>query len=75
MQRTEVTIRDTALKAKIRNTRGAEVRPDGGCQETMYRSRSAIHCSLKAETYNLEGGLRYVPAVAGSAHSQAPPIP
>jgi hypothetical protein len=53
----------------------AKARPDGVQREIMYRGRTAIHGLRKTERYRLEGGFRHVLAIAGSPHSQAPPIP
>jgi hypothetical protein len=53
----------------------AKACPDGGCSATTYSSRSAIRYLLGTGRHYFEGGLRHVPAIAGSAHSQAPPIP
>jgi hypothetical protein len=69
----EALVIDT-LPAQDRSTYSAKVRPDGGHKETRYRGRPAIHCLLGAGRHHFEGGLRHVPAIAGSAHSQAPPI-
>jgi hypothetical protein len=52
----------------------AKARPDGVQSEIMYRGRTAIYGLLRTERYPLKGGLRHVPAIAGSPHSQAPPI-
>jgi hypothetical protein len=65
----------SALPAQGAYTDAANARPDGGCHETTSRDRPAIHCLLETGRHYLEGGLRHVPAIAGSAHSQAPPIP
>jgi hypothetical protein len=53
----------------------AKTGPDDVQSEIMYRGRTAIHGLRRTERDPLEGGLRHVPAIAGSPHSQAPPIP
>jgi hypothetical protein len=52
----------------------AKVRFDGGVRSATDKGGLAIPCLEGAGRHHLEGGLRHVPAVAGLAHSQAPPI-
>jgi hypothetical protein len=65
----------SALPAQDAHTYAANARPDGGRREIMHRDRPAIHCLLETGRHYLEGGSSHVPAIAGSARSQAPPIP
>jgi hypothetical protein len=65
----------SALPVQGRYTYAANARHDGGRSETTYRSRLAIRRLLGTGRYHLEGGLKHVPGITGSAHSQAPPIP
>jgi hypothetical protein len=66
----------STLPAQDRYTYTANARPDGWHSETTYRGGQAVHYLLRVGRHHLEeGGLRHVPAIASSAHSQAPPIP
>jgi hypothetical protein len=65
----------SALPVQDRYTYAAKAGHDGGRSETTYRSRLAIRRLLGTGRYHLEGGLKHVPGITGSAHSQAPPIP
>jgi hypothetical protein len=53
----------------------SKARLNSGVSPTVYRGRTAIPDLPGAERHHFEGGLRHVPALAGSAHSQAPPTP
>jgi hypothetical protein len=64
-----------AWPAQGRSTYTARARHDGGCSATTGRGRPAIRRLLGTGHYHCEGGLRHVPATAGPAHSQAPPVP
>jgi hypothetical protein len=52
-----------------------KARSDDRQSESMYRGRPTIHCFMRTGRDHYEGGLRHVPAIAGSARSQAPPVP
>lgn len=58
-----------------RYTYTARARHDGGRCATTGRGRPAIRRLVGTGRYHCEGGLRHVPAIAGPAHSQAPPVP
>jgi hypothetical protein len=65
----------STLAVQARRMRASKARLDRGTRSAMYSGRTAIFSLLGAGYHHLEGGLRHVPALAGSAHSQAPPNP
>ena len=65
-------LKDNIEELKFRLTKVAKAQ---GGDMTTEQPQSTIHCLLGAGRHHLEGGLRHVPAIAGSAYSQAPPIP
>jgi hypothetical protein len=65
----------SARPLQDRYTYTARARHDGGRSATTGRGRPAIRRLLGTGRYHSEGGLRHVPAIAGPAHSQAPPVP
>jgi hypothetical protein len=77
MRLAEVWIRRKALQDVIeqRKFRLTKVAKAQGGDMTPERPPSTIHRFLGTGRHHLEGGLRHVPAIPGSPHSQAPPIP
>jgi hypothetical protein len=77
MRLAEMWIRRKTLKGNIEQLkfRLTKVAKAQGGNMTPERPQSTIHRFLGAKRHRLEGGHRHVPAIAGSAHSHAPPIP
>jgi hypothetical protein len=77
MRLAEMWIRRKTLKGNIEQLkfRLTKVAKAQGGNMTPERPQSTIHRLLGAGRHRLEGGLRHVPAIPGSPHSQAPPIP
>jgi hypothetical protein len=54
---------------------GGQARTDGEHHRPMDCGGPAMRGFVRTGRYHREGGLRHVPGIAGSAASQAPPIP